>query len=253
MEHADGSGTLNPGSDTLTHLDKDHRAGLAAAGVFALVSFVSTTTLFLFLTYKLLPWFHSRVPHEQQLHEDAVCPLGLASPDGAQNQAHATAPNPAAVQPSASSSTRPEPLPTSATPSPFPILIYNLLLSEMQTSLGYTLNLRWAALDSIYVGTTTCSAQGWLDNFGVMTSSLFFMSIALCTYLAVVHGWRPPRRALHVWIVGCWVLAVVLGIIGPITTRNGWAEGGWFVRANTWVSSCSWDPGSHHSASPLPS
>jgi hypothetical protein len=48
----------------------------------------------------------------------------------------------------------------------FIVLIYNLLLADLQQSLAFLLNAQWLAQDGIQVGTTTCWAQGC--KFGLM-------------------------------------------------------------------------------------
>jgi hypothetical protein len=42
----------------------------------------------------------------------------------------------------------------------FIILIYNLLLADLQQSLAFLLNAQWLVQDGIQVGTSTCWAQG---------------------------------------------------------------------------------------------
>jgi hypothetical protein len=43
----------------------------------------------------------------------------------------------------------------------FVVLIYNLVLADIQQSLAFLLNARWLAENGILTGTTTCWAQAW--------------------------------------------------------------------------------------------
>ncbi|KAF7536634.1 hypothetical protein G7054_g4331 [Neopestalotiopsis clavispora] len=222
-----GYAPLPPESDTLYHLPNVHRTGLIAVGTAALISFISTTGLFLFLTYKLLADLVDRWQHPRQRQRGSVEQgLDLGDRQYSMRDSVAGHDSKATTDHTASAEKRAR--------NPFPLLIYNLLLAEMQTALGYSLNLEWVIRDGIYVGTSTCWAQGWLNNIGVLSSSIFFVSISINTYLSVVQGWRPPRWFIFTWIVFCWLLTIFLTSGGIIATNNGRDAGGWYVRANTW-------------------
>lgn len=234
MALPNGYAKLDPGSDTLDHLQGYERAGLTAIGSIAAVSFISTSALFLFLTYKLVSCRinERRKARQGQLQVPNDLSLGLPQrhyPLSSSVYQHKG-------EQAAGTTTRPQVREREEARNPFPILIYHVLLAEMQTSLGYALNLSWVADNGIFVGTSTCWAQGCLNNLGVLASSIFFMSISANTYLAVVWGWRPRQRTTHIWTACCWAAAIVLTFGGVVATENGRAEGGWFVRANTWVS-----------------
>jgi hypothetical protein len=47
----------------------------------------------------------------------------------------------------------------------FIILIYNLVLADLQQSIAFLLNSRWLSENSITIGTSTCWAQGWYVIF----------------------------------------------------------------------------------------
>jgi hypothetical protein len=48
----------------------------------------------------------------------------------------------------------------------FVILIWNLLLADIQQSMAFLLNAKWLMEDRIHVGTTACWAQGWFVSTG---------------------------------------------------------------------------------------
>ncbi|KAI0126195.1 hypothetical protein BJ170DRAFT_463398 [Xylariales sp. AK1849] len=231
MNFEGGYAKLDPASDTLSPLPEFHRTGLVAVGSAALISLISTTVLFAFLTYKLVKWKLNRC-HQDGGQRDEANDVSLSLPD------RISYPTKASSSPLEGSETKDDvpqpPVTKEQRRNPFPILIYNLLLAEMHTSLGYTLNISWVLRDGIHVGTNTCWAQGWFNNFGVLASSIFFVTISANTYLAVVWGWRPPQRTTHITIALCWILALILNSAGIVQTGNGRAEGGWFVRADAW-------------------
>jgi hypothetical protein len=49
----------------------------------------------------------------------------------------------------------------SKTTNQFVILIYNLVLADIQQSIAFVLNAKWLAENGIDIGTSTCWAQGW--------------------------------------------------------------------------------------------
>ncbi|KAH6647041.1 hypothetical protein BKA67DRAFT_684555 [Truncatella angustata] len=231
MDDQDDFGKLARDSDTLSPLPNSYRTGLIAVGTAALISFISTTTLFLFLSYKLVAGNTARWRQPTRAHATMNDLNNLDLP-----VRHYPLRSSSSQQLEADSKQRPPTLLSSKEKAcnPFPLFIYHLLFAEMQTALGYTLNLEWVMRDGIYVGTTTCWAQGWLNSIGVLSSSVFLISISVNTYLSVVRGWRPPQCLTHIWIALCWVLVLCLTFAGIIRTNNGAAVGGWFVRANTW-------------------
>lgn len=225
------NGVADGGTGTLTCLPRTHRNGLIAVGAAATISSASTTALFLFLSYKLfygtsMKW--RRPTRKRAANNEVVLDTG---------ERQYTFGGPLAHQ--LTSNSKPVSIPSDIRGrkhrNPFPILVYNLLLAEMQTSLGYTLNIEWVVRNGVFEGTSTCWVQGWLNNIGILASSIFLASISVHTYLSVVRGVRLPQRAIHVWIALCWILAFALTSAGIIATNNGASEGGWFVRANTWV------------------
>ena len=101
-------GTLDASS--LTPLPPVLKHGLVAISFLGFLSFVSSSTLFVYLTYKLVKW---------RLRGQAR---------RGYNQ--------------------------------FLILIYNLLIADIQQSLAFLLTARWLVEDKIDVQTPTCWAEG---------------------------------------------------------------------------------------------
>jgi hypothetical protein len=99
-------------TDTLDPLPDVVRNGLIAVSFFGLLSLIASTSLFLFLTYRLTTWYW-----KGQLADGA-------------NQ--------------------------------FLLLIYNLLLADIQQAMAFSLTVTYVAKNKIEVETTTCWANGRL-------------------------------------------------------------------------------------------
>ena len=98
--------------------------------------------------------------------------------------------------------------------------------------IGAPCRLRWnrAKLRS------SCWAQGWLISTGDIASSVFNAAIALHTFLFLVLNYKAPQRALYFVVVLLWIMVYALPVVGIMTTENGKRQGGYYVRANSWVS-----------------
>lgn len=167
------SRTLSPLPDVLSH-------GLVAVSTFGLLSFFCSTSLFFYLTWRIISWRRKagvKVPLNQ-----------------------------------------------------FLVLIYNLLLADIQQSLAFLLNISSLRNNGIMVGTPTCFAQGWFVSTGDLASSVFICAIAVHTFFSVVKESRPSTKSLYTGIACCWFFVYALGAIGPIVHGKDF-----YVRAGAWV------------------
>ena len=183
--------SLQPGqsihaTETLEPLPRVLTNGLAAVAFFGFLSFVLTTSLFLYLTYKFIIW---------RIRSQA---------DKGVNQ--------------------------------FILLVYNLVIADIQQSLAFLLNSRWLIENKINVGTSTCWAQGWFVSTGDLASSVWIFAIGVHTFLALVKGYRVPSTIFYATIVAIWVFVYLLAIIGVVIHPHEL-----YVRAGAWVSQ---EPGS---------
>ncbi|KAI1858496.1 uncharacterized protein JN550_012629 [Neoarthrinium moseri] len=216
---------LAPVSDTLVPLPETHRSGLIAVATFGFLSFIATSTLFLYLTYKLVRWHvdkSSRRSNEDHHATTTDLSLGLS-------QAHF-----GKFQSTTSQNPTGEPQSRDGNLNQFLLLVYNLLFAEMHQSLAFLLNSSWVTSDGIFVGTSACWAQGWFISTGDLAASCFISAIAVHTFLIVIKGYRPPQWALYLTIACLWIFVYALGIIGILITQNGQAAGGLYVRAAAW-------------------
>jgi hypothetical protein len=111
------------------------------------------------------------------------------------------------------------------------ILIYNLLLADLQQSIAFTISFHWLKLEKILAPTTPCFIQAWFLNLGDVASGFFVLAIAIHTWLGVVRGYKMPYKWFVVSILMIWGFALFLTVLGP--ALHG---GRFFGRAGGWVS-----------------
>ena len=77
------------------------------------------------------------------------------------------------------------------------VLIYNLLLADLQQSIAFSISFHWLKLGKILAPTPPCFIQAWFLNIGDVASGFFVLAIAIHTWLGVVKGHKLP----HTWFV----------------------------------------------------
>jgi hypothetical protein len=169
----DSTLTLNPLPPVLQH-------GLLAVSILGLLSFFSSSALFLYLSYKLLTWWRR------------------GDLDNGCNQ--------------------------------FLLLIYNLVLADMQQAVAFFLTLVWLGENKVDVQSTTCFVEGWFVSVGDLSSGVWIFAIALHTFYAVVKGRRLPTLTFVATIVGLWTFVYVMAVIGVAMHPHDF-----YVRAGAWV------------------
>jgi hypothetical protein len=113
------------------------------------------------------------------------------------------------------------------------ILIYNLLLADLQQSIAFSISFHWLRLDGILAPTAPCFIQAWFLNIGDVASGFFVLAIAIHTWLGVVKGYKMPYMWFVVSILGIWFVALLLTSIGPAMYQDRFytRAGGW-----CWIS-----------------
>ena len=109
------------------------------------------------------------------------------------------------------------------------ILIYNLLLADLQQSIAFSISFHWLRLDGILAPTAPCFIQAWFLNIGDVASGFFVLAIAIHTWLGVIKGYKLPYMWFVVSILGIWFTALILTVIGPAIYRDRF-----FTRAGGW-------------------
>ncbi|KAF7555369.1 hypothetical protein G7Z17_g2190 [Cylindrodendrum hubeiense] len=220
-----------PKRESVSVVNDHYHHGLIAISVFALLSFVLTSALFLYLTIKLVIWhlrnraransIKNNVPDPQPI-TDFTYEDGAYGPEGESSKvAHDRS-----VKRIKEAGKRP--------PNQFLILIYNLLLADMHQAAAFLLSISWLQRGGIIISTPTCFVQGLMTSNGNLSSSLFMTAIAIHTYFTVVKNRRPTQKVLYAGIVATWIFVYALSIIPLLATHNGREIGGYFVRADLW-------------------
>ncbi|KAH7406148.1 G protein-coupled glucose receptor regulating Gpa2-domain-containing protein [Phaeosphaeria sp. MPI-PUGE-AT-0046c] len=109
------------------------------------------------------------------------------------------------------------------------ILIYNLLLADLQQSIAFSISFHWLRIDAILAPTASCFIQGWFLNLGDVASGFFVLAIAVHTWLGVVKGYKLPYIWFVIGILGIWFVSLVLTALGPALYQERF-----FARAGGW-------------------
>tara|TARA_R110002003_G_scaffold288_4_gene18350 strand:+ start:16378 stop:17724 length:1347 start_codon:yes stop_codon:yes gene_type:complete len=109
------------------------------------------------------------------------------------------------------------------------ILIYNLLLADLQQSIAFSISFHWLRLDAILAPTAPCFVQAWFLNIGDVASGFFVLAIAIHTWLGVIKGYKLPYLWFVVSILSIWLAALILTVAGPAMHRERF-----FTRAGGW-------------------
>ncbi|KAF9735542.1 hypothetical protein PMIN06_000529 [Paraphaeosphaeria minitans] len=111
----------------------------------------------------------------------------------------------------------------------FVILIFNLLIADIQQSLAFLLNIEWLRVDSVVVGTPICYTQGWLISTGDLSSGVWCFSIGLHTFASVVFDYRLSKKAFFTCIFGLWAFIYGISLVGV-----GMYGKSLYVRSGVW-------------------
>lgn len=260
---------------SLAPLPEYHRRGLTVLTVFSVLSFVATTFLWLFITLKLLAfrWHKFREQRSQkrrgqrQEHVEIRDPdfsLGLdqrhenfegrtileqlqemdrmrseqdqrdlAQQEGLQEQMQGSTVDEERAQADQNDDDKEEEC------NPFPILVYHLLLADMQEAMAYGLSIHWLSEDGIFAPSSVCWAQGWFGSVSNLGASLFLSAISVTTFSTIVLGHKPGRKTLYAMISCIWLFTYGInaaGVLCSLRSRPVVDNGeSYFMRANVWV------------------
>lgn len=255
--------TQPPGTEDLGPLDDNLRAGLAIIGALAVVSLILCTSLFSFITYRVIqgrlsaphrtrytgsglfsrrstPLTPRAEPEEHQLCRQASsntltgaakCPL---SPGG-DPVPRSNLQDGVAADEEATVGTVPNIRRRYQGYNPLLVLIYMLLIADIIQSASFIPNLVWVEHNAITVRSESCWAQGWLRSQGDVASAIFAAAVSINTYLLVVHHYTMPSKALRLIVASVWSFSFIIVAAGVWASNNGRDHGGYFVRVDTWV------------------
>ncbi|KAF2146254.1 uncharacterized protein K452DRAFT_220171 [Aplosporella prunicola CBS 121167] len=109
------------------------------------------------------------------------------------------------------------------------LLIYNLLLADLQQSLSFMISFHWLSEDRMVAPTSACFGQAWLVQIGDISSGMFVLAIALHTFFSVVKGRQLPFNVFLISIVSIWVFSLFMTMIGPAMHGQKF-----FTKAGAW-------------------
>jgi hypothetical protein len=96
----------------------------------------------------------------------------------------------------------------------FVILIFNLLLADIQQALAFLLNVEWLRLGAVVVENPICQAQGWLVSTGDLGSGVWCFAIGLHTFASVIFDFRLSPRSFYATVVALWVFIFAVSSVG---------------------------------------
>ncbi|KAL5336048.1 G protein-coupled glucose receptor regulating Gpa2-domain-containing protein [Aspergillus crustosus] len=176
VAYTDGSTAAGHSIDPLP---EDHRRGLIAVFVMAILSTVATLLLIGFITYRLVFWrsnYSRYIGYNQYI-----------------------------------------------------ILIYNLVIADIQQSLAFLICAKWYAENKVQASTAACFLQGFWLQVGDPASGIFVLAIAFHTFYLVALGRKLSYKAFVLIVVGLWAFVAILVII-PLASHGADV----FVPAGAW-------------------
>lgn len=262
--------TQPPGTEDLSPLDDNLRAGLAVIGALAVVSLILCTSLFSFITYRVIQG-RLKSPHRRRRRTSGLFTRRPSSPaERTQHEEHqlcrqassntltgaAKSPLSPVSPPGSDPSHRDHHLSNDTDGAdevavgtvpnirrryqgynPLLVLIYMLLIADIIQSASFIPNLVWVDHNAIHVRSESCWAQGWLRSQGDVASAIFAAAVSINTYLLVVHRYTMPSKALRLIVASVWSFSFIIVAAGVWASNNGRDHGGYFVRVDTWVCS----------------
>lgn len=113
------------------------------------------------------------------------------------------------------------------------VLIYNLVLADLQQSLAFLICIKWIAEDRIEADTAACFLQGLWLQIGDPASGLFVLAIAIHTFLLVAMGRKLSHRVFVSGVIGIWAFIAILVIV-PLAVHGRYV----LIPSGAWVSNC---------------
>lgn len=115
------------------------------------------------------------------------------------------------------------------------VLIYNLLLVDLQQATAFLICLHWVTKGSVNFPSAACVLQGWWIQIGDPGSGLFVLAIAVHTADVVIRGRQLEFKHFVMCVCGLWAFIILLGLIpvGMFTSDTfviseaGWVSFAW--------------------------
>ncbi|KAG8898421.1 hypothetical protein FRC00_002841 [Tulasnella sp. 408] len=98
---------------------------------------------------------------------------------------------------------------------------FHLLFMDLIQGLGSVLHIRWIHLQTVEAGSTYCSAQGFIKQFGNVGVALTTFVIAVHTFAVLFLRWRiPDTKWLPLGVIGLIWLFLILATSIPWATKD---------------------------------
>lgn len=99
------------------------------------------------------------------------------------------------------------------------ILIYQLILADLQHALGYLISVKWLVEDKVTPESWACFVQGVWLQLANPASGLFVLAIAFHTFFAVMLNRKLSYGAFVTSIISIWIFLVAIAVI-PIAMHG---------------------------------
>lgn len=108
----------------------------------------------------------------------------------------------------------------------FFVLVYNLLIADVQQAIAFALTTIYIVDDKIEVGTSTCGANGWFISVGDLASGISILGIAAHTFLAVVKDHVVSDRLFYTLLASAWSFVYAMAILTVTLYPHAYARAG---------------------------
>lgn len=112
------------------------------------------------------------------------------------------------------------------------VLIYNLLLVDLQQASAFLICLHWVTKGSVDFPSAACVLQGWWIQVADPGSGLFVLAIAIHTIHIVMRGRQLQFKHFVMCLCGLWAFIIMLGLI-PVGL---YGEDTFIISEAGWVS-----------------
>jgi hypothetical protein len=181
----------HPGARSLSPLPSGIRAGLIAIFVSSLLSFAFSSTLWSYLTYKLISWRTRRRSRARLVARNMPEPPAIPNLDF---YVRGNRPPSQSARIMYERNIQQLRKVENESPNQFLILLYNLFLADIHQSAAFLICSVWLGKDGIFIDTPACFVQGFLISIGGMASCCFITLIAAHIYICLSSRAISHRR-----------------------------------------------------------
>lgn len=108
----------------------------------------------------------------------------------------------------------------------FFILVYNLVIADLQQAIAFALTTVYVVHDKIDVDSSTCGANGWFVSVGDLASGVFILSIALHTLFTVARDRVMSDKLFYLWLVCAWLFVYLMAALTVSLYPNVYSRAG---------------------------